>query len=256
MRGLLKCIFIYVGFVSVASAGPGQGPLSPEEPPNIGEFNVINFTLSDADSHILSMDSSSGLVTIDTLTNTIYLTTENGIREFSTSSALSAAGFNPSAIDFSQAFPGVDRSMLTMNPWNNNGAGAIGPCALSPCRTDYDPIDGRRILVPIVDYQQDTGRYPGLDPEVERDAIGFNNWREQRCDDFHDSVIASSAEAPGVALSCALTETVVGGFVCAGGLGKQAWDANRRASAMTDCNATYPGPGRWKGSTLPKGYNP
>ena len=247
MNRVFQCLFLYAAFASSALAQKG-GEVTPEQPP-LGDFNTIAFTMSDANSNTLSMDSSWGHVTIDTVTNTAYLATPGGIQEFSTSSALSAAGISPSNVDFSQGFPGIDRSMLTYDPWDEDANDVLGPCALSPCVTDYDPVDGRIVLVPVVEYE-----HPGLDPAVVEDAIAFENWQEERCEEFNESVINSSLEAPAVGAACALFETGGGAIVCAGGLIKQAWDASRRASSMTDCKAAYPGPGQWRGSTLPKGY--
>lgn len=107
-----------------------------------------------------------------------------------------------------------------------------------------------RILVPVIDYNTP----PVVDAALTADMREFSNWRQERCDDFNESVIAPTVGAPAVGVSCAVGEDLISLLICAGGLINEAHQSSQRASAASDCNSSYPGPGRWSGSTLPQGY--
>lgn len=251
MKGAYLGLFVWMlsATTAIAAEPPGGGPHTPTQPPGtFAAFNLRqNFTQKSAGT--IALKSNWGNLTVDTVTNRAYLATSSGVREFTVNSALTAAGLNPSAFNFQQAYPGLNRTVLSMDDdWGPNQV--IGPCALSPCFIDWDPVDGNRILVDLITYNPP----PGPDARLVEDMRGYRNWREGRCDEFDASVVQSSVESAPVSAGCVAIETGIGGLVCAGGLIKQAYDASRRAGQMTDCHSSYPGPGKWPGSTLPQGY--
>lgn len=251
MKGAFLGLFVWMlsATTAVAAEPPGGGPLTPGQPP--GSFEAFNLrqNFSQKSAGTIAMKSNWGNITIDTVTSRVYLGTSSGVREFTVNNALTAAGLNPTAFNFQQAYPGLNRTVLSIDDeWGPNEV--IGPCALSPCFHDWDPVTGNRILVDLIQYNEPAAP----DARLVEDMRGFKNWREGRCQAFNESVIQSSAEAAPTSVGCVAVETGIGGLVCAGGLIKQAYDASRRAGQMTDCKSAYPGPGKWPGSTLPQGY--
>jgi hypothetical protein len=94
----------------------GGGDLIDQEPPDLSqEFDKFG-TFADRGNMTLTMGSNFGTLTVDAVTRTGYLTTSNGIQEFSVNSALTTAGLNPSNYDFHSAFPGIDRNVMTIDP--------------------------------------------------------------------------------------------------------------------------------------------
>lgn len=201
----------------------------------------------DKTSNIITMRSNWGNVSLDTLTRTAYIARSSGVSQFSFTTALTAARYNPANFNFNDAYPGLERPIMSFEDgWEQ----PFGPCDLSPCIDYWDPVDGNRIKVPLINYTMPSAP----DAALVGDLGEFSNWKQQRCSEFNQSVINSSAEAPATALACAAAETPITAAACGGALIKQAYDASKRAGMATDCGSSYPGPGKWPGSKLPKGY--
>ena len=230
------------------SAFAGNGEEIYDQMPDLGDQEFrMTYGYMDRVGGTLTLDSNFGLLTVDPVTSTAYLSTGSGIAEYPLGSALSAAGLNPSTLDFSTAFPGTDTSLFIINQ-NDDWPGVIPPCALVPCQREWDPVDSAWVYPSTLQYD-----FANPDPRLVQDHIAFENWRDERCDDFNESVIESSVAAGPTAAACTL-DGWASELACAGGLIHQAYEVGRRNSAMTDCNSEYPGPGRWEGSNLPRNH--
>ncbi len=247
MKGAFVGLVVWMLSAQIVMATEPDDVLTPTKPPPYGQPFDMRSNMMDKGAHLITMRSNWGNITLDTLTQRAYLTRSSGVSEFSFTTGLTAARYNPADFNFNNAYPGLDRPILSLEDGLHQ---PFGPCDLSPCQEQWDPIDGNFIKVPIIGYNMP----PAPDANLTGDMRAFSNWRQGRCDAFNESVLNSSLEAPATATVCAMAETPITAAACGGALIKQAYDASKRVGQGTDCNASYPGPGKWPGSTLPQGY--
>lgn len=119
-----------------------------------------------------------------------------------------------------------------------------GPCDLGPC-TPYRGINGR------IFYMQDAhsgGIGQGSVSQQTYWANDFNSWqhhRAGRCQDMRDMAALMTATTAGTIGGCAAALSLVGAFVCGGGLAGLVIESHMLERAGKDCAASYPGPGNW-----------
>ena len=208
-------------------------------------FATLDSTLGR--DNVFTADTTWGSAVADFATDRIYIPTGTGIREYSISQQMALAGYSARSLSSIQAL--VPRDIFT----SATGAPDFGPCSLSPCESHYDVLEGKYVwTLP----SSDDGR-PVMDPVVFEKLTGdirdYETARKQRCEDFRASLIGSTLETPAVGSAC-WVNTLLGGAGCVGGLSKQLWDAAERYRAASDCDSSYPGPGKWNGSRLPVNY--
>lgn len=253
----MKKLMLLIAVATSGAAHADSGGLSDHEAPAENAPPVEISSGLSRDQSVVEFHSNYGSGAIDFTTDRIYISTPSGIAEHSFSHALSSAGLNPSGYTADAAFPGIPRSVSMAA----SGQEVMGPCAMSPCVREFDRLSGQYVYVSTINFDDRSRTGSGYDSpdgnvrfNIEVDMRNFDNWRQDRCESFNDSVAGSTIEAPITATGCAAFETGAGLLVCIGGVGKQIFDNIQRVSMMTDCSATYPGPGRWKNSGLPKNY--
>lgn len=101
---------------SAAALPSGGGDLTDQLPPDLNQDFDRFGTFADRGNMTLTMGSNFGTLTVDAITRTAYLSTSSGIREFNVNTALSSAGLNPNNYDFQSAFPGINRSVISIDP--------------------------------------------------------------------------------------------------------------------------------------------
>jgi hypothetical protein len=233
---------------AVAQAGlPNGGDENWNQEPGLGDdVYELQGAWTDRSNSMIHFESSGSNVTIDTQTNRAYFANGAQLIEVYIPTTLAAGGFD-SSLNFQDVYPGAGNNLYMTGIL---GDGPIGPCDLSPCVNDWDPITGSPILVDV--WEADD--FNLQDFLVAQDQIDFNNWRERECQAFDDSLARSLTSAPAVGIACAAGEGIGPETACAAGWLQEIYQVTRRASQGANCGSQYPGPGRWRGSTLPQGY--